>query len=114
MEGCWENNLLNGLCIVTDADGHRYKQRCKLGYLEAQKIPTCHSEQVMLKLLSSSAPPEWKPDEQCGRCNDCKAEFSVFTRVKKAFVFTKLRVETFLHDSLETSLSALVVQKNIS
>ena len=43
LEGMWDNNLLNGTCIFTDANGKRFKEKWVQGSREGDRVPTGHT-----------------------------------------------------------------------
>eukprot|EP01095_Lingulamoeba_sp_RSL-Kostka_P007295 TRINITY_DN2309_c0_g1_i1.p1 TRINITY_DN2309_c0_g1~~TRINITY_DN2309_c0_g1_i1.p1 ORF type:complete len:296 (-),score=88.46 TRINITY_DN2309_c0_g1_i1:96-983(-) len=80
IRGEWTNNLFNGVAIFTEANGDRYKEYYRDGLPEGARVPLKRKGQEIEKLLTSSVPPEWIPDNEQKQCYSCDSTFGLVNR----------------------------------
>jgi hypothetical protein len=50
IEGVWENNLITGLAVFTDASGKRFLERWNCGNREGDRVPINRTGHYLLSL----------------------------------------------------------------
>ena len=79
-QGLWQNNLLCGTAIFTEADGKRYEEKWKSGNREGARVALRRTDKEMKALLTNTDPPLWAPDGDHKVCYHCGTQFTVVNR----------------------------------